>query len=164
MVLKTVAFNALAMMFVWMIDDPRWAPLKNEMDNDTRELGSESDYLRTEVSFLEEAGGPILVLTESYCERGADRVAMKETRRVPLKQVRRIEVIEDRGAGEQERRFLILVQYRTEATRVYLQQEGNHEAFGHRQAFTMGTYIQTRAEQIVESLTRICLDSGATLD
>ena len=164
MVGNLIGFNAAALLFWGMGGTSHWADLKELIDNDTREFASGSDYLRTEVNFQQMETGLAMIHTESHIVRGTGHAAMKETRHVPLKNVRKIAVLQGGSEPGEVRRYLVLIQYRTEATKVYLQQTGEHEAFATQQAFTLGTYTETRAEQILAGLKGLCLQAGAILE
>lgn len=136
------------------------------IENDTFELPTGSDFLCTEVSFIEKNKSCVMVIRENYFVRKTKRVAMTETRHVPLEGVKLVSVLENKAHPEWQRRFLILIQYAhgQKLGSKYLKMRGQSEVFGEIQAFTIGTYSLKQAHQIVSSLKLLCEAKGARLD
>lgn len=152
---------------VWVLSgDDLYRQVVSWIENDTEELPTGSDFLCTSANFKNKAKSPVLIISENYFVRKTKRVAMSETRRVPIRDIREISILENVAQPTWKRRFMVLIKYTTinRKSKVYLKQKAKTgEDFGAIQAFTLGSYTQKQATKIVKGLTQICENVGVAV-
>ena len=119
------------------------------------------DTLETTVAFEGSGRRLQLMVTEIYSDPVSGKVGMKETRRIPVCQIKALSIIEAKISAEITRRYMVMVQYQPEdsGSPVYLSQQLEGQAPDSQNlAFLLRQYSLDTAKRIVEALGHLCQD------
>lgn len=116
------------------------------------------DTVETRASFEGAGTGLCLVVTEFYIDPAHGKVAMKETRRIPLSQIQGLSLL---NGGRPDQSFMVVVRYWPEgsSSNAYFSQRlENHPNAALVLSWPLRWYSRETAQRILDQLSRLCQD------